>query len=134
MPALVVWERLIVAGDDLRLNAVFVSIIRLLQILLVIFILYSIIQFDHQPELFVMTGCLSHEDNYWMWYNFCLAGCVIILIYSLVGAVIEATIFKVSGRVRIVKQEVGLFSSSSSTHLTFDFVREHRHSRRNGEF
>ncbi|KAL7540576.1 hypothetical protein ACHAXR_011065 [Thalassiosira sp. AJA248-18] len=98
MPALVVWERLIAAGDDLRLVTTMVFILRMVQISMVIYVIYHIMTFDHKPELFVLTGCLEHEDNYWVWYNVALAACFFTLAYGVVGALIEAAMFKISGR------------------------------------
>mmetsp|Transcript_22275 Transcript_22275/g.47931 ORF Transcript_22275/g.47931 Transcript_22275/m.47931 type:complete len:122 (-) Transcript_22275:48-413(-) len=98
MPALVVWERLIVGGDDLRLVSAIVLLIRLVQIGMIIYILYHVVNFDHKPEVFVLTDCIRHEDRFWVWYKAAIAGCSVTLFYGVIGAFIEMAIFNVSGR------------------------------------
>lgn len=93
----VVWERLIFAGDDLRCIATLTLLIRIVQICMVIFIVASIIKFDHRPEFFVRVGCISSEGNYWLWYSVTVAGCFFTLTYGVIGALVEMAIFKVSG-------------------------------------
>ncbi|KAL7542937.1 hypothetical protein ACHAWF_007285 [Thalassiosira exigua] len=98
MPALVVWEPLIAAGDDLRCLAVVALILRMIQISLVSYVVYSVKIFEHRPEVFVVTGCLSYEERYWMWHRAAIAGCSVILAYGIVGALIEALMFSFARR------------------------------------
>ena len=51
MPALVVWEPLIFGGDDLRLISSLILLLRLVQISMIIFIVYHIVNFNHTPEV-----------------------------------------------------------------------------------
>eukprot|EP00580_Thalassiosira_gravida_P011370 CAMPEP_0201633470 /NCGR_PEP_ID=MMETSP0493-20130528/6762_1 /ASSEMBLY_ACC=CAM_ASM_000838 /TAXON_ID=420259 /ORGANISM="Thalassiosira gravida, Strain GMp14c1" /LENGTH=311 /DNA_ID=CAMNT_0048105183 /DNA_START=479 /DNA_END=1410 /DNA_ORIENTATION=- len=65
---------------------------------MIIYIIHHITHFPHNPVLFVVTGCISHEDNYWSWYRGAIGGCFVTLIYGVVGAVVEVAIFRISGR------------------------------------
>mmetsp|Transcript_29247 Transcript_29247/g.70557 ORF Transcript_29247/g.70557 Transcript_29247/m.70557 type:complete len:702 (-) Transcript_29247:703-2808(-) len=98
MPALVVWERLIFAGDDLRLFSIITFLLRMVQISMLIYIVVHVMRFNHNPEVFLATGCVSKEENYWIWNNASIAGCFFTLAYGIIGAFVEATIFTVSGR------------------------------------
>ena len=101
-----VWEPLIFAGDDLRLISTLILLLRLVQISMVIYVVYHIINFDHKPEFFVETDCLGSEENYWIWYNTSVAGCFFTLTYGIIGALIEVAMFKVSGRGTPTETEV----------------------------
>lgn len=97
MPALVVWERLFVAGDDLRISSTLMFLLRLLQICIMIPIIYNLSRLEHDPYIFVEVGCIEYEDNYWMWYRVAVASCFVALLYGIVGAVIEFSIWRISG-------------------------------------
>ncbi|KAL3793242.1 hypothetical protein HJC23_000784 [Cyclotella cryptica] len=97
MPALQVYERLLVAGDDLRLTTTLLVLFRLFQSALLIIILYNLYTYDHNPDIFLHAGCVTHIDNYWMWYHSSIAACYSVLAYSIVGAFVEGAIWKISG-------------------------------------
>lgn len=94
----VVWERLLVGGDDLRSVALFTLAARLTQTSMVAYIVYHVIVFPHDPEIFVLTGCISHEDSYWLSYRAAIGVCFVMLAYGLVGTFVEVAMFVVSGR------------------------------------
>lgn len=98
MPALVVYERLIVAGDDLRLISAITLVLRLVQIGVTGTVMHGIIVFDHRPTVLVSTGCIEDEHSYWVWKDISVAACVAMIMYSFVGAAVETSVFFVSGR------------------------------------
>ena len=59
----------------------------------------------HSRQFFVKTGCIRNSEDYWLWYNISLAGCIFILIYGVLGAVIEIAIFIVSSRGTPIESE-----------------------------
>ena len=98
MPALKVWEPLLIAGDDLRLAATCLIVFRIFQSTLLIIILYNLYyHIDHDPDLFIGAGCVEYSENYWMWYNAVKIACYVVLTYSLGGVAIEAGVWKISG-------------------------------------
>lgn len=112
MPALVVWERLHIAGDDLRCISILTLVLRLWQICMVIYVVYSIMKFEHEPKLYVASGCLANEEAYWIWYSASLLGLVFTLLFAIFGAVIEVTMFRISGRGTPTETDARLVLSS----------------------
>ena len=97
MPALVVWERLNAGGDDLRVVTMLALAMRILQIVMVSFIVHQIVLFEHKPDLFIISGCLHHEDSYWLWYDLMVSACCFTLVFGIIGAMIEVAMCRVSG-------------------------------------
>ncbi|EJK46551.1 hypothetical protein THAOC_34774 [Thalassiosira oceanica] len=98
MPALVVYERLIVAGDDLRLLSAITLVLRLLQIVVTVVVVHGVMVFDHRPMVFVLTGCLADEHSYWIWKDISVAAGFAMIVYGFVGAAVEISVFLVSSR------------------------------------
>jgi len=64
---------------------------------MVIYVNIHILRFDHRPELFVVSGCIGHEEDYWLWYRVVVACCFFTLFYGVIGAAVECAIIKISG-------------------------------------
>eukprot|EP00986_Skeletonema_menzelii_P000341 scaffold93_cov68-Skeletonema_menzelii.AAC.2 len=62
MPALVVWEPLMAAGDDLYLLSFCRICLYLAEIALVIPITYYVLENNHDPAPFVEAGCLGSVE------------------------------------------------------------------------
>eukprot|EP00956_Cyclotella_meneghiniana_P004360 scaffold5318_cov73-Cyclotella_meneghiniana.AAC.6 len=98
MPALKVWEPLLVAGDDLRLVTSILIIFRLFQCSLLIALLYNFFHtVDPNPDYLVITGCVEYSEDYWIWLTAVKVACFIVLAYTLGAIVLEAITWKISG-------------------------------------
>ena len=93
----VVWERLIVGGDNIQCISSLTLLLRIAQYGMVIYVVYHIIKFDHNPEFFVEAGCLESEERYWVWYSGAVAACVFTLVFGVIEAMIECAMIKISG-------------------------------------
>lgn len=98
MPALKVWEPLLVGGDDLRLVTTILIIFRLFQSSLLIALLYNLFQtVDINPDYLVITGCLEYSEDYWLYLTSVKVACFLVLAYTLGAVVLEAIAWKISG-------------------------------------
>eukprot|EP00804_Cyclotella_cryptica_P012623 CCRYP_020788-RA/>CCRYP_020788-RA protein AED:0.48 eAED:0.48 QI:0/0/0/1/0/0/2/0/211 len=78
MPSLKIWEHLPVAGASAA-------------------IIYILFEYDHDPDIFIETGCVQYSDNYWIWYYASVAVCFVALGYTILGAGLECGVWKMSG-------------------------------------
>ena len=62
MPALVVWEPLIFGGDDLRTLTLLILLLRLVQISMIIFVVYHIVNFNHTPDVSICVFFYVYSD------------------------------------------------------------------------
>ena len=100
MPALVVWERLIVDGDDLRLMSTCMCLLRIFQVCITIPILYYLLHTDPTSPhpLALKTGCVSNEGRYREWYRATISTCIFTMCYGVAGVLVECSIWHISGK------------------------------------
>mmetsp|Transcript_4889 Transcript_4889/g.8404 ORF Transcript_4889/g.8404 Transcript_4889/m.8404 type:complete len:873 (-) Transcript_4889:63-2681(-) len=98
MPALVVWEPLLAAGDDLHLLSVIRICLYLAEIALVIPITYYVVTNTHDPSPYVKFGCVRSVDTFHNWKIMAEAMCIFTIIGSVIATVISFAICRVSRR------------------------------------
>jgi len=98
MPALVVWEPLVVAGDDLRCASSLFLVLHVLQLSLVAITLSGAVRFEHSPDVYVALGCPANEDTYWARWRAGIALLAFVLAYGTVGILVELAVCRTSGR------------------------------------
>mmetsp|Transcript_15200 Transcript_15200/g.29639 ORF Transcript_15200/g.29639 Transcript_15200/m.29639 type:complete len:999 (+) Transcript_15200:251-3247(+) len=101
MPALVVWERLPVGGDDLRLLTCLSLLLRLLQISTTVSILVFALLTGPPPSSpshpVYLTRCVTDRDQFRKWYRGILAVCAYGVAYGAVGGTVEWWTWRISG-------------------------------------
>ena len=91
MPALVVWEPLIAAGDDLHLLSIFRMCLYMAEFVLVTPITYFVMKSDHDP----IVDCAS-EDTYHSWRKVAIGIGIFIIILTIIGCGISLAILRIS--------------------------------------